>query len=144
MLLQLNSFSTPAPTISGASSQLAFGAISLVSRANCNVTPFPGITGLNFNESISYNKFDGNDYWFQTASVHNLGGYAVQDGSNWNNMHHDAKTWEHTWRQWTGDLWHSWPLPTWYVHGVHYYVNPGNGLTYLTYTFATTCNITEW
>lgn len=124
----------------------AYSAISWVSRGNCGFQlpdiPLVPPIGAFLNESITWNQLDGNDYWMQTASIHNLGGYALADGSNWNNMHSIEKLWDLSWRSYAGD-WHI--IGNQYVHGVHYNFDPFFGITYfLGYTFATTCNIYQW
>lgn len=121
-------------------------AISWVSRGNCGFElpplPFVPPVGAFLNESITWNQLDGNDYWMQTATVHNLGGYANANGSNWNGMHFEAQPWALGWRSYAGD-WHF--VGNQFVHGVHYYFDPIFGISYfLGYTFATTCNIYQW
>tara|TARA_R110001599_G_scaffold239717_1_gene439280 strand:- start:222 stop:671 length:450 start_codon:yes stop_codon:yes gene_type:complete len=124
----------------------SYAAISWVSRANCGIAlpgiPFLPPVGYFLNESITWNQFDGNDYWMQTGSVHNQGGYAAADGSNWIDMHAPTDPWAYGWRSYAGD---SHALSIWFVHGVHYSYDDFWGITYfLGYTFATHCNITQW
>jgi hypothetical protein len=103
--------------------------------------PFSLPVGVHANESITWNQLDGYNYWMQTGSVHNQGGFALADGSNWVNKHEKLALWDVTWRSYAGD---AHPTPVWHVHGVHYTFDAIYGITiFLGYTFATDCNITH-
>jgi hypothetical protein len=120
-------------------------ALTWFSRANCGVPfPYTPLTGLYFNESVSWTGITGPSYVLHTFSNHNLAGYALQDGSNWLGYHYENSGLAYTWRSYAGDVTHGAPFPTWYVHGNHWYINPYLGVIYLGYTFATGCNITQW